>query len=951
MAVPKSFAHFDILRREDGTLLELGRGAMGTTYKAVDRNLRATVALKVISPAYLESDVARQRFVREARAAARLRHPNVATVFHLGEEGGVWFYAMEFVDGETVESLIKRDGPVAPHLALHIAAQVARALGAAHAEGLIHRDIKPANLMLAKDGDDRHVKVIDFGLAKAASHSGDEDAATVSMAGFVGTPLYASPEQLEERELDIRSDIYSLGATLWYMLAGQAPFSGTMAQVMSQHLAAPPPFEKVGDWPSPVIALLKRMLEKDPANRPQDPKVLRREIEAALAALNLGPAPAETIAPGGTFAGFALSEELPETAYGRVFRASGPDGPVEIVLCQGPLSPGALDVFARARSAKVDGLLCPERIENVGGRGLLVFPPSGGFSLADILRARRELPWAEALPLLRQISLTADAAAEAGIAEADFSATSIRVVFAGDAPQPATPVHSWSAHTVRVPIRIPAEMEDDVNDPDLTIAGTSAGPPVQAVARLTYELLGGNLSRIALRWAPLTTLSEQGNAALKRGLSGTGFSTAAEMIRSIADAESGNAPPPRSSPAPIQAPAPAMPPQRPTTPEPPAIKRVGPTPPSSGAPAPKLAAIAAMLLAFAAAALGIAWWLLLRPDPSAVPPPEPLPLATRELRPDSTTEPEPTPTPGPSRPELAKAALDAAQAFEDAEDWPACIRAYLDAAEAFPETEAPKLRLNMILNRLANKRPKITPPELAKMRAGLERAAGFGIVPAQFLLGETLRGSDPAGALTWYSAAAESGHAPSMTVAGLMYSNGDGTPRDLVRAAEWFAKAAGLNDETALFALGECYLLGKGVDQDPARAVLLFREAAELGNTRAMNALGRCYHKGTGVSADFAQALRWFQAAADAGYADAWGNLAVLHMNGEGVPRNAAKGAALFHKGAESGSAHCMFQLALCYRSGAGVKQDPAAADRWLESAAKAGHPDARRALQSPSPQ
>jgi serine/threonine protein kinase len=144
MAEIEKFEHFQVLRREDGSLWELGRGAMGVTYKAFDTNLRCDVALKVISPQYLSSETARQRFLREARAAAQLRHPNVATVFHLGSVGDSYFYAMEFVQGETLERRIRRDGPLSLGLALRIARQVTRALVAAARQRLVHHHIKPS---------------------------------------------------------------------------------------------------------------------------------------------------------------------------------------------------------------------------------------------------------------------------------------------------------------------------------------------------------------------------------------------------------------------------------------------------------------------------------------------------------------------------------------------------------------------------------------------------------------------------------------------------------------------------------------------------------------------------------------------------------------------------------------------------------------------------------------
>jgi serine/threonine protein kinase len=293
MADTVRFQHFEVLRKEDGSLYELGRGAMGITYKAFDTNLRCHVALKVIKSAYLNSETARQRFLREARAAAALRHPNVATVFHLGREEDNYFYAMEFVDGETVEALIKREGAVPTLMALKIAAQVARALGAAQKQGLVHRDIKPSNVMFVREeGGDIAVKVIDFGLAKNTSADG-EDSATLTTGGFLGTPHFASPEQLEEREIDVRSDIYSLGVTLWYMLAGKTPFNGSTAQVMSQHLNRDPPLATLQGQSATVVDLLRRMMAKNPDDRPQTPADLRRELDGCIKQLEDGAMPAK----------------------------------------------------------------------------------------------------------------------------------------------------------------------------------------------------------------------------------------------------------------------------------------------------------------------------------------------------------------------------------------------------------------------------------------------------------------------------------------------------------------------------------------------------------------------------------------------------------------------------------------------------------------------------------
>jgi len=275
------YKQYEVLRRGDGSLWELGRGAMGITYKAYDTNLHCPVALKIINSTYLENDTARQRFLREARAAAALRHPNVASVFNLSTDQDSYFYVMEFIDGETVDAYVKRRGRLEPIEALNIGLQVARALAAADRQRLVHRDLKPSNLMLVDQEGESVVKVIDFGLAKSAK-GGAEDTGTLTVEGFVGTPHYASPEQVEETELDVRSDIYSLGATLYYMMAGKPPFSGSVGQIMSQHLYKPIALEPLTDLPPCVVSLLQRMLEKDREKRPQTPRDLQNAMTECL---------------------------------------------------------------------------------------------------------------------------------------------------------------------------------------------------------------------------------------------------------------------------------------------------------------------------------------------------------------------------------------------------------------------------------------------------------------------------------------------------------------------------------------------------------------------------------------------------------------------------------------------------------------------------------------------
>jgi serine/threonine protein kinase len=308
MAEAECYQHYEVLRHGDGSLWELGRGAMGITYKAFDTNLRCLVALKIITNTYINSDIARQRFFREARAAAVLRHRNVASVFHLGIDHESYFYAMEFIDGETLDAYIKRTGSLSPLEALEITLQVSRALAAAAEQQLVHLNLKPANLMLVDEDGEKVVKVIDFGLAKSAKREGEDSGAlTLWDVGFFGThPHFTSPEQLEERDIDIRSDIYSLGTILYYMISGRPPYRGSVAQIMSQHLYKSVPLEALKALPPQVRTLIQSMMEKDREKRPQTPLELREEIVTclqqlkgpnSLTALDLGSGPGEHLSP------------------------------------------------------------------------------------------------------------------------------------------------------------------------------------------------------------------------------------------------------------------------------------------------------------------------------------------------------------------------------------------------------------------------------------------------------------------------------------------------------------------------------------------------------------------------------------------------------------------------------------------------------------------------------
>jgi serine/threonine protein kinase/Flp pilus assembly protein TadD len=289
---PLKYDHFQVEVGADGFPIELGSGAIAITYRARDTVLNSVVALKVIDRKIAKMPGVRSRFLREARAAAQIRHPNVARVSHYGEQDGECFYVMELVEGETLEARIRRDGPMPLAQALEVIEQTARALAAAEVCGVVHRDIKPSNIMLESDpgGCAAIVKVIDYGIAKILNPEA-ERSAEKTQPGFIGTPAFASPEQFapsEQMKIDTRSDIYSLGATFWYLLSGRVPFVGrTLNDIrLSQTERLPIEQLKVGDVPARILALLKSMLAPDPKDRPQSARELLSEIHRCYKKFN-----------------------------------------------------------------------------------------------------------------------------------------------------------------------------------------------------------------------------------------------------------------------------------------------------------------------------------------------------------------------------------------------------------------------------------------------------------------------------------------------------------------------------------------------------------------------------------------------------------------------------------------------------------------------------------------
>jgi len=267
---------FDLQREIGGYRIieKIGSGTMGTVYKAKQVSLDRVVAIKVLSPHLSRKRDYVEQFLREARAGARLNHPNVISGIDVGEQDGVRYFVMEYASGLTVGELLKRGGALDEARVVKIAIQIARALEHAHEAGLVHRDVKPDNILITKNGT---AKLCDLGLAKDRPEGGRA----------LGTPHYISPEQAEGiREADIRSDLYSFGATLYHMLAGTTPFEGKAKVVMVKHVSEYPRLlrEIDPDISDAMQSIVKRLMEKQPEHRFQSPRELIGALEAYEAA-------------------------------------------------------------------------------------------------------------------------------------------------------------------------------------------------------------------------------------------------------------------------------------------------------------------------------------------------------------------------------------------------------------------------------------------------------------------------------------------------------------------------------------------------------------------------------------------------------------------------------------------------------------------------------------------
>jgi predicted Ser/Thr protein kinase len=266
----------------------IGAGGMGVVYRAFDEALERPVALKTLLPALAADPEFVARFKREAQSAAALNHPNITQIYAIGQEGPIPFFAMEMIHGKSLDALVRERGRLEPLEAARYVLQAAQGLRHAAQRQLIHRDIKPSNLMLTEDGT---IKITDFGLAKAAR----SQTQLTATGEVLGSPGYISPEQAQGAAIDVRSDIYSLGATFYQLVTGRLPFEApTPVAMILKHMSEPlrSPRALNPAVPYPIASIIQRMMAKRPGERFQDYDALARDLERAVATVGSGDAAA-----------------------------------------------------------------------------------------------------------------------------------------------------------------------------------------------------------------------------------------------------------------------------------------------------------------------------------------------------------------------------------------------------------------------------------------------------------------------------------------------------------------------------------------------------------------------------------------------------------------------------------------------------------------------------------
>src|SRR5437762_1123114 len=584
------FGNFEVMNDPEGRPVLLGKGTFGRTYQARHCFLDTIVALKIITERYVADATVRQRFLTEARAVAKLSHPHIARLYDFGEMDGVLHYAMEYCGGGSLADYVANKGPLPLRQTIEIAQQISGALKCAHTAGFIHRDLKPSNIMLTTPDGPPFAKLIDFGLVQpsvpGATRSFADDQ-SADGARFLGTPLFASPEQLREEPMDVRTDLFSLGMTLWFLTEGRAPEGGSSAEIAASRLNRESYAARLpATLPLPFREVLGRLLEKDRKNRFATAAEMFTALNACAAALGFRRArdytdPAAAIEWEDTetpdkepldstkvepteieevnaplTSQFNIVTRINEdfTGLNYVGEAIGAKGAVSILHVLHPMlleDESALKSFrlhiAQLMRVDVAEIMRPKAIKRYADYTAVISDKPGGTDLLSLLRTEGTVRLIDAAPLLEKIADACDQLCAAGLPGAQLAPGRIFVESAND---------GLSKAQVRLCPRYLAVSEapelarmNEPEDVSSTMTTDMLGDPGRAdnmgehFASLLYRVVAGRNCPVAASLAgqgyvAVPGLSEQSNRILSMVIARqVEDSSCGKVLREILNAE------------------------------------------------------------------------------------------------------------------------------------------------------------------------------------------------------------------------------------------------------------------------------------------------------------------------------------------------------------------------------------------------------------------------------
>ena len=481
---PRRLGRYELLER-------IGKGGMGVVYRARDTQLERLVALKTIVTELADEEETRQRFIREARAAADLNHPNIIKIYDFREEGGRAYIVMELLSGRSLSDLLRASEAAPFSRKMAIMRSVAAGLAFAHSRGIVHRDLKPGNLFVCEDGS---LKILDFGLARIASSK-------LTRSGLVfGTPDYMSPEQVRGAVVDHRSDIFSCGAVFYHLIAGHAPFTAASLPLVMRKVLEEDP-APLADVPPSVARIIAKALQKDPTARYQTTEQLSADLdrveesEQTEATVLIQRAPARSGFP--QIGRYRIVEQIGRGGMGVVYRAHDPvldrDVAIKCILGDFSSDPDAAEQFEReARSAarlQHTNIITIYELGMLEGSPYIVMEFLTGVDLAAAMHPRRPSPLSAKLDIVLQLCAGLSFAHQQGIVHCDIKPSNVRILENGT-------VKLIDFGIARVSLSAPSfgDMRGSVacmSPEQIDGGGVDARSDVFAVGALMYELFGG----------------------------------------------------------------------------------------------------------------------------------------------------------------------------------------------------------------------------------------------------------------------------------------------------------------------------------------------------------------------------------------------------------------------------------------------------------------------------